>query len=192
MKESPFFDRYLELLLKWNKAYNLTAITDRQAVQIKHFEDSLAPLPFLPTPCRLLDLGCGAGFPGIPLKIGRPDLEVVLLDSNHKKVAFCATAIRELGLTDIKAIQGRAEDPKVVQSLGVFDLVITRATRSLEEFLVLGEPFVKKGGKIIAMKGKNWKKEYKNCQNWVLKEVFDYKLSKNSGERSLLIFSREP
>lgn len=192
MKESPLFDRYLELLLKWNKAYNLTAVTDRREIQIKHFEDSLAPLPFLPTPCRLLDLGSGAGFPGIPLKIGRPDLEVVLLDSNRKKVAFCEAVIRELKLPSMKAVKGRAEDPKIVRDLGEFDVVITRATLSLDEFLVIGGPFARKDGKMIAMKGKNWQNDGKNFKNWVIKEVFDYKLSENLGERRLLLFSRKP
>ncbi|MBI4124464.1 MAG: 16S rRNA (guanine(527)-N(7))-methyltransferase RsmG [Deltaproteobacteria bacterium] len=186
-KQSPF-TTYLHLLLKWNKAHNLTAITDPGEIKIKHFEDSLAPLPFLPTPCRLLDIGCGAGFPGIPLKIKRPDLEVVLLDSRRKKTAFCEAVIRKLDLEEITAVQGRAEDATVQTKLGRFDAVISRAAFSIAEFLKIARPYLKKDGVAIAMKSRRWPEEKTILGNWKLKTVFDYELSNDLGRRSLLIF----
>lgn len=184
------FERYLSLLLKWNKTYNLTAITLPKEIEIKHFEDSLAPLPFLPRPCRLLDLGCGAGFPGIPLKLKRPDLEVVLLDSNRKKIAFCETVIRELKLNSILTYPGRAESQKTIGDLGLFDVVTSRATLSLKEFLSLALHFLAPGALAIAMKSRGWQKEYQKNRDWELKEVFDYVLSEKMGERSLLLLQR--
>ena len=182
------FQKYLELLTKWNKAYNLTAIVDAEEIAVKHFEDSLSPLPFLPKPCRLLDVGCGAGFPGIPLKIERPDLEVVLLDSRLKKIQFCETVIRELKLENIRAVQGRAEDPKIKKDLGEFDVVISRATTSIEKFLALAENYLKTGGVVIAMKGPDWEKEYSPQDKWELCGVKDYELKNNMGKRALLLF----
>lgn len=189
--KKPAFQRYLELLLKWNKTYNLTAITDPKEIEIKHFEDSLAPLPFLPRPCRLLDLGSGAGFPGIPLKIERPDLEVVLLDAQRKRVAFCEAVIRELKLDHIKVVHGRAEDKTLAKDLSLFDVVISRATFSLEQFLLDASPLLKKEGLAIAMKGPDWKKEKLEMDEWVLEKEHRYLLSQNCGERSLLIFKQK-
>lgn len=182
------FDRYLQLLLKWTKTYNLTAITDPAEIKIKHFEDSLAPLPFLPNPCRLLDIGTGAGFPGIPLKIKRPDLEVVLLDSRRKKIAFCEAVIRELGLKGVQAVQCRAEDKKNQQKLGRFDVVISRATFSIADFLKIVRPYLKEGGRAIAMKSRDWSEEKAKLEGWERVNVFDYALSKSLGARSLLFF----
>ncbi|MDO8493949.1 MAG: 16S rRNA (guanine(527)-N(7))-methyltransferase RsmG [Deltaproteobacteria bacterium] len=186
--ESESFDRFLKLLLKWNQTYNLTAITNENEIQIKHFEDSLAPLPFLPAKCRLLDIGCGAGFPGIPLKIKRPDLEIILLDSQRKRIAFCEAAIRELHLKDISAIHGRAEDKKIQQQLGCFDIVISRATFSLEKFLALTLPFTKKNGTAIAMKGPE--EENTVVAGWALFKNFPYELSQGMGKRVLYIFQK--
>lgn len=187
---NPLFEKYLKLLLKWNTTYNLTNITDATEIRIKHFEDSLAPLPFLPLPCRLLDVGTGAGFPGIPLKLVRPDLEAVLLDAQRKKVAFCEAAIRELGLEGIKVCHGRAEDSKVSEKLGKFDVIISRATFSVEDFLIVGLPFAKPKALGIAMKGPKWEEEMIVVPEWELQKVHRYVLSQEMGERTLLIFSK--
>lgn len=197
-KKNPLFEQYLKLLLKWNRSYNLTAITDKEEIRIKHFEDSLAVTPFLPRRSsggakagRLLDIGTGAGFPGIPLKIARSDLEIVLLDSVQKKIAFCEAAIRELGLKRIEAMHGRAEDPKVQSRLGLFDIVISRATFSIVDFLPLAEKYLRPGGAAIAMKGRNWEEDLSPLLGWVLEKTFDYELSGSLGKRSLLIFKRK-
>lgn len=185
----PEFQKFSELLKKWNKTYNLTAITDDKSIAIKHFEDSLAPLHFLPSQARILDLGCGAGFPGIPLKIENSDLEVILLDSVKKKIAFCEAVIRELKLQNILAVCGRAEDSEMIKKLGCFDAVISRATFSITTFLKLAKPFLKKDAKVIMMKGPEWMREEKpNDAEWKLDKIFDYELTENLGRRSLLIF----
>lgn len=178
--KNPLFEKYLKLLLKWNKTYNLTSITDEKEIRIKHFEDSLAPLPFLPQAGRLLDIGTGAGFPGIPIKITKPELEVVLLDLRRKKISFCEACIRELKLEKISAIQGRAE--------GRFDVVISRATFSLPDFLELSRKYIRPTGMAIAMKGRHWKEEEQPATDWKLEKTFDYELSDSMGSRTLLIF----
>lgn len=182
------FEKYLRLLLKWNKTYNLTSITEIEEIRIKHFEDSLAPLPFLPANARVLDIGTGAGFPGIPLKIARPELEVVLLDSQRKKIAFCEACIRELKLEKISVVLGRGEDKKIEKGLGLFDVVISRATFSLADFLNLSRKYMKSTGMAIAMKGKNWREEDQPPLDWKLEKVFDYELSDAMGSRTLLFF----
>lgn len=182
------FERYLELLLKWSRTYNLTAITDPEEIRVKHFEDSLSLLPFLPSAGRLLDIGTGAGFPGIPIKIERPDLEVVLLDSQRKKISFCAEVIRRLGLQKISACHGRAEDPKTIKALGFFEAAISRALFSIPDFLKIAKPYLQPGGIAIAMKGENWMEEYAEDPAWILKEVCDYALKGDRGKRSLPIF----
>lgn len=187
---NPKFEPFLKLLLKWNKTYNLTAITQPEEIRVKHFEDSLAVLPCLPAKGRILDIGSGAGFPGIPIKIERPQLEVVLLDSQRKKISFCEAAIRELGLEKISARHGRAEDPKIISALGKFDVVISRATFSLSDFLEIALPYCKDGGTAMAMKMANWREEYKPSPKWELKKEIPYELSEISGKRVLLIFSQ--
>jgi len=190
---NPLFQRYLELLLKWNKTYNLTSITEPQAIRRKHFEDSLAPLKCLPKPCRLLDVGCGAGFPGIPLKIARTDLEVVLLDSIRKKVAFCQSAIRELSLENIQAVQGRAEETKLAKDLGSFDVIITRATVSINQFLEIAQHFAKENSLAISMKGPNWRKEghAHEIGFWGTPEIVEYQLGGENKNNALLIFKNK-
>ena len=185
------FERFQKILLHWNKIHNLTAITDPQEIAIKHFEDSLAPLPHLPQGGRLLDIGAGSGFAGIPLKIERPDLEVVLLDSRHKKIDFCNIVIQELGLENIEALHGRAEDKSVQKKLGLFDIVISRATFPLDKFLKASLPYPKENGILIAMRGREWEKELKEIKipaNLKLGQKYPYSLSQEMGERALLIF----
>lgn len=139
------YDHFISILLKWNARVNLTAITDPAEIQVKHIEDSLALLPSIKQACSLLDLGSGAGFPGIPLKIARPDLRVVLVEATRKKVSFLQSAIVELGLVEIAAECGRAEDTSLSQRLGTFDIVVSRATWKLAEFISLALPYLGAG-----------------------------------------------
>jgi 16S rRNA (guanine527-N7)-methyltransferase len=148
-------ERYGTLLLEWNQRYNLTAITDEDGITLRHFVDSLTVLDVLPTgPARLIDVGTGPGFPGIPLKIARPDLTVTAMDSVAKKVKFCDEVIRQLGLTGIRAEQGRAEEvahqPAYREQ---FDVVTARAVAALPTLVEYLLPFVKVGGVCVAMKG---------------------------------------
>ena len=154
------FDIYLKELLKWNQKINLTAIRSEKGIILKHFLDSLSVNPYLPKRAYVLDIGSGAGFPGIPLKIIQPILQMTLIDSVRKKVDFQRHIVRMLGLRGTEALHGRAQDSEIVQSLGGrFDITLSRAFSDLRTFLVLSFPFLKGGGTAIAMKGEPDDKE---------------------------------
>jgi len=148
------FETYLKELLKWNQKINLTAIRSEKGILLKHFLDSLSVHPYLPKHSSILDIGSGAGFPGIPLRIVQPTLEITLIDSTRKKVDFQRHIIRMLGLKKTEAIHGRVEDRGILQSLrGRFDITLSRAFSNLRTFLFLSYPFLKQKGTVIAMKG---------------------------------------
>ena len=148
------FMLYKSLLLQWNEKINLTAIEEDRDVIIKHFVDSLSIVPFLKDVHNIIDIGTGAGFPGIPLKIVLPSLEVVLLDSLDKRVGFLNTVISALHLQGISAVHSRAEDagssPKYREKS---DAAVARAVASLPVLLEYCLPMVRTGGIFIAMKG---------------------------------------
>ena len=142
--------QYLGLIEKWNKVHNLTAIRDPQQMLAHHLLDSLAVLPHLETVRSLIDVGSGAGLPGIPLAIARPELTVALLDSSHKRLAFQQQCKAELGLINVTAIHSRVED---YQSGSGFDVVISRAFSDLSEFVQAARHLCAKQGRMLAMKG---------------------------------------
>ncbi len=148
------FLRYQQELLDWNTHFNLTAITDPGGVQIKHFLDSLTLLAAYDKPqTRLLDIGSGAGFPGLPLKIVRPAWEITLLEATGKKVTFLRHVIETLRLDGITVVQGRAEELAHKAAYRVkFDLVTARAVASLATLLEYSAPFCRVGGRIIFFK----------------------------------------
>ncbi len=148
------FLRYRQELLDWNTRFNLTAITDPDEVLIKHFLDSLSLLMAYDRPrARLLDIGSGAGFPGLALKIARPDWQVTLLEATGKKVTFLQHIIELLQLTGIKAAHGRAEELAHDGALRAsFDVVTARAVASLPTLLEYAAPFCRVGGQIILPK----------------------------------------
>jgi len=157
-RQTEQFLAYYDLLIEWNKVMNLTAITEFEEVMSKHFVDScaLGKAVALDGKKRLLDVGTGAGFPGIPLKIIYPELEVVLLDSLNKRVKFLNEVIERLGLTGITAIHGRAEDiAKQKEYRGSFDLVVSRAVANLSSLSEYCLPFVKTGGLFVPYKSGN-------------------------------------
>ncbi len=149
------FEQYSNLLKEWNQKMNLTAITDDDGISVKHFLDSILPLYSMEIPqgAFMADIGTGAGFPGIPLKILRPDLTVTLVDSLNKRITFLETVCKELGLENITCIHGRAEElGKDNKFREKFDVVTSRAVANLR---VLGEyclPLVKIGGQFLALK----------------------------------------
>ena len=147
-------------LMMWNKKINLTAIKQPLQIAEKHFIDSLAAASFIKNKNSIIDLGSGGGFPGIPLKIMNPLLNVVLIDSSRKKISFLKHIIRLLGLEGIDAIHSRVQDlhDKNLYIAG-FDAVISRAFTELSNFVELASPFLNKKGTIYAMKGKQAKKE---------------------------------
>jgi len=153
-KQIEAFFSYKDMLSVWNQKMNLTAIEDDRQVIIKHFIDSLSIMPFIKEAETLVDVGTGAGFPGIPLKIARPKLSVLLMDSLGKRVVFLDEVISSLNLRGIKALHSRAEDaginPEYRES---FDAAAARAVASLPVLLEYCLPLVKLGGVFIAMKG---------------------------------------
>lgn len=143
------FDRYAEMLTERNEKVNLTAITDTDEIRVKHFTDSLAAIDLIKTGATVLDIGSGAGFPGIPLKIARDDISVTLLDSVNKKVAFMNDVIADLGLKNIEAVHARIED---FPHKGEFDVAVSRAVAELTTLAEYALPFVKVGGTFVAYK----------------------------------------
>jgi len=143
-------------MMTWNRTINLTAITDPREIAVKHFIDSLALANEIAAGTRLIDIGSGAGFPGVPLKIMMPSLHVTLVDASRKKVNFLKQMIRILKLENIDAIHIRVEDlPGNPAFFRAFDVAVCRAFSSLQRFAGLAAPLIKPDGKMIAMKGKN-------------------------------------
>jgi len=143
------FGELLALLVKWNKAYNLTAVRDVNKMVVLHIIDSLAPLPFVDG-SEVLDVGTGAGFPGLPMAIARPDWQFTLLDSNLKKTRFVTQAIIELGLKNVEVVTARAENSNINQQ---FNTVMCRATFSLADFLDKTYHLCVNKGLFLALKG---------------------------------------
>jgi len=141
---------YVDLLVKWNSTYNLTAIRDGDEMVTQHLLDSLAILPYLEETKSLADIGSGAGLPGIPLAIARPELQVTLIDSVQKKSAFQQQAKIDLRLSNVSIYSGRIE---YFERLGVFDAVTSRAFSGLPLLVKVGAPLLRPGAKIYAMKG---------------------------------------
>lgn len=145
------FQQYLDLLVKWNKKINLTAEKDRENILQRHVFDSLQYCRSLKPDFRVMDIGSGAGFPGIPLKIIFPAMTLVMVESQRKRCSFLETVIRELGLDGAEVINSRAEDVPVERE-GQFDAVIFRAVSGIEPCLTLGERFLVPGGKLVLKK----------------------------------------
>jgi 16S rRNA (guanine527-N7)-methyltransferase len=194
-KEVEAFDLYLRELLKWNQKINLTAIRSEKGIVLKHFLDSLSVYPYLSKAASLLDVGSGAGFPGIPLKIVQPSLEITLIDSVRKKVDFQRHILRMLGLKGVQAIHGRVQDKEILQGLtGQFDAVISRAFSDLQTFLLLAFPFLKKGGILLVMKGELEREEIrlfsKEEGRYQLQKTISFLLPQSSYRRSILLFEK--
>jgi 16S rRNA (guanine527-N7)-methyltransferase len=148
------FSTYLRELQEWNARTNLTAVDDERGIALKHFADSLSLLPELPEGAfRLIDIGAGAGFPGLPLKIVRPEIDVTLLDATAKKTEFLTHMIATLKLAGAAAIHGRAEEIARDEAYReTFDVAVARAVAKLPALAELALPFVKVGGRFIAQK----------------------------------------
>lgn len=153
------FDQFLEELNEWRKRINLISRADDRDIILKDFLDSLTILKYVPRGASVADLGSGAGFPGIPLKIARPDIKALLLESTRKKVFFLKNLVRILGLRDVEVHWAEKREEPRGEDSGEFDMVISRAFGSLLKFSSIGGPLVRRGGILLAMKGKKGKEE---------------------------------
>lgn len=159
------FYLYMKLLLEWNEKINLTAITDEVDIIKKHFIDCLTINKYLEKESKLIDVGTGAGFPGVPIKIVNPDCEVVLLDSLNKRLNFLNDVIEKNHLKNITTVHFRAEEAgKNKKYREKFDIATSRAVAPLNILVEYLLPFVKIGGKCICMKGSNAKDEIENSK----------------------------
>jgi len=159
------FKIYKNELLLWNAKTNLISESSSQEIIPRHFLDSLTALQFIDKPtARIIDVGCGAGFPGIPLKIARPTFELYLLETNRKKVSFLKHLLRLLNFSDVIVLHDRTENiVKTDTWKEKFDVLISRAAFKLSELLPQGEYFLHRGGKLIALKGPHVDQELELC-----------------------------
>ena len=162
-KQLSLFEKYFEILVEYNEKFNLTAITEKSEVYKKHFTDSLVGTKFL-TSGKLLDVGSGGGFPGIPLAIVRPDIYITLLDATEKKCEFLKTVVDKLELFNVNVICGRAEELAKEDLREKFDMCTARAVGRLNALSEYTLPFIKIGGKFICYKG-NAEEELSDAEN---------------------------
>jgi 16S rRNA (guanine527-N7)-methyltransferase len=185
-------------LLAWNKTSNLTAITDEKVLAEKQFLDVLPMIRHVPFGARMIDIGSGGGFPGLPLKILRPDITVTLIDARRKKAHFLKHAIRTLGLHGAEACHARAEawQGKKGQKKNIlFDVVVSKAVGDLRSLFRIGAPLLERQGRIIAMKGKRIEKELRDIAGMTKRggfvvEKMPYRLPFSGTERTLVFFKR--
>lgn len=189
------FQKYFELLAEWNEKMNLTAITDESGVALKHFADSLSLLNFVDIPqnSSLADVGTGAGFPGVVLKIARPDIKLTLIDSLNKRLVFLGEVCAQLGI-EAELIHSRAEDGARDEKLREsFDFAVSRAVARMNVLSEYCLPYVKVGGAFCAMKGAQANEEFKESLNAIntlggkLEKKYFFELPENSGERAIAV-----
>lgn len=187
---------YLEELQRWTKVVDLVSQSDPETIIRKHMLDSLATLSILPFKGQLLDLGSGAGFPGLPIAMARPSLIVSLLEPRRKRINFLREVIRRTALINAHAYEGRAEEfAKQKGRHSSFDVVITRATWNLKEFLSVASGFVNRDGILVAMKGKKGREELQSLsretKEFILEMKYDYQLPCGKEKRTTFVFTKK-
>ncbi|MGQ7336932.1 16S rRNA (guanine(527)-N(7))-methyltransferase RsmG [Streptococcus suis] len=199
-RQKQQFHRYFQLLVEWNEKINLTAITEEEDVYLKHFYDSIAPIlqgHIQNESLRLLDIGAGAGFPSLPMKIIYPQLDVTIIDSLNKRINFLHLLAEELGLENVHFYHGRAEDfAHDKQFRAQFDLVTARAVARMQILSELTIPYLKLNGKLIALKASSAEDELAQAKNALtllfgkVIENIDYQLP-NGDPRTLTIVEKK-
>ncbi|HEO4221088.1 TPA: 16S rRNA (guanine(527)-N(7))-methyltransferase RsmG [Streptococcus agalactiae] len=199
-KQKKQFETYFRLLVEWNEKINLTAITDKEEVYLKHFYDSIAPIlqGYIDnSPLSILDIGAGAGFPSIPMKILYPEIDITIIDSLNKRINFLNILANELELSGVHFFHGRAEDfgqDRVFRAK--FDIVTARAVARIQVLAELTIPFLKVNGRLIALKAAAAEEELISAEK-ALKTLFsqvtvnkNYKLP-NGDDRNITIVSKK-
>ncbi len=187
------FLSYHELIKKWNSKINLTSVTDDSEIIVKHFLDSLTVSELITDGPNILDIGTGAGFPGVPIAIVRESLDITVLDSRGKRIFFINEVLRELDLSNVKTVPGRAEDSNNGVPRINFDYVLTRAVGDIKEVINLSVPYLNEKGKIILMRGKEGKIEWERFKNDNLKLLHLRKIivPESNFMRVLLVLSQK-
>lgn len=191
------FYLYMNLLLEWNEKINLTAITDPKEIILKHFIDSITIAPYLKNVQSILDIGTGAGFPGIPLAILENSKDFVLMDSLNKRIIFLQEVIQNIALTGVQAIHGRAEElGKEKEHREHYDLVTSRAVAKLNILLEYMLPFVKVGGRCICMKSQEIEEELEEAKQAIellggkLERVDEIILPESDVKRKIIVIQK--
>lgn len=197
-EQAEKFYLYTNMLLEWNEKINLTAITEQNEVIQKHFIDSLTINKYINENARVIDVGTGAGFPGIPLKIVRDDINVTLLDALNKRINFLNEIIEQNELTNIETIHTRAEEAGKNKNLREsFDIATSRAVAPLNILVEYLLPLVKIGGKCICMKGSNAKEEIENSRNAInilggkIEKIEELELPDSDIRRTIIVIKKE-
>ena len=192
------FSTYADLLLEWNSKMNLTAITEPFEVATKHFVDSLYGMAFIKEKAKVIDVGTGAGFPGLPLKIARPDISLTLLDSLNKRLTFLDAVTSALSLTDTKTVHSRAEDgaARGKPLREQFDISVSRAVSRLNVLTEYCLPYVKVGGMFLTYKGGDASEELEEASNainilgGVVSDVFTYTIPQTDITHSIIAIEK--
>lgn len=198
VKQTEQFFEYMNLLIEWNEKMNLTAITDPEEIILKHFIDSITILKNIENDAKIVDVGTGAGFPGIPLSIMRPDLKITLVDSLNKRLIFLQEVVNKLELKNVEIIHARAEEfgqnKKYREN---FDIATSRAVANLatlSEYLI---PLVKVGGKVVAMKASELQEEVENAKKAIdvlggkIEMIEEFNLPQSDIGRTVVIIRKE-
>ncbi|MFA6431157.1 MAG: 16S rRNA (guanine(527)-N(7))-methyltransferase RsmG [Candidatus Margulisiibacteriota bacterium] len=198
MPNEEAFNTYQNELIVWNKKFNLTAITDPQEIQIKHFEDSLSIDKFVPISNQsIIDVGTGAGFPGIPIKLSHPDVKLTLLDATRKKTEFLKHIVALLQLQNTSVVWARAEE-FAVKNREIFDIAVSRAVAKLNTLCEYCLPLVRVGGIFAAYKEENIEEQVKEAKPAItqlggkIKGVYKYSLSNGTCHSLVIIKKRSP
>ena len=189
------FDKYISMLVETNRVMNLTAITEESEVLIKHFLDSALPEKFIPQNSTVVDVGSGAGFPAIPLKIVRPDLKIYMVDSLNKRINFLNSVIKELNLQNTYAFHDRAED-FAVKNREKFDVAVARAVASLNTLSEYLLPLVKVGGRAVIYKSTKLEEEIEESRKAIsvlgakIDSIEKFVIEEENLERNILVLSK--